>query len=180
MLPSRRLALIAFALPLFSLVGCGPVKRPDGGEGLLAPGMTAPDVVGVDAEGREVSVAGLRGKLVVVYFYPRDGTPGCTKEACAFRDAWQRLQSGGVHVLGVSTDSPDKHRAFQEEHGLPFALASDESGAIGRAYGVSKKIWGYDRVTFLVARDGRVARVWPSVDPGIHATEIIAEAERTP
>ena len=114
----------------------------------------------------------------VVYFYPADGTPGCTKEACAFRDSWTKLDQAGVVVLGVSSNSAESHRKFQKEHQLPFALASDESGAIASSYGVSKKLWGYDRVSFLVGKDGRIAKIWPSVDPGVHANEVIAESAK--
>ncbi len=161
-------------------VACGgPVKRPDGGVGLLPPGAVAPEVVGQGPTG-DVSLTGLRGHPVVIYFYPQDETPGCTKEACAFRDAWTELQKNDIAIVGVSSNSAERHQAFQQKHQLPFALASDDSGEIGAAYGVSKKLWGYDRVTFLVGRDGRVAHVWPSVDPGVHAREVIDEASRLP
>jgi thioredoxin-dependent peroxiredoxin len=162
-----------------SLVACGPVKRPDGGTGLLPIGAEAPDVVGHDAEEREVRLSALRGRPVVVYFYPQDGTPGCTKEACAFRDAWDRLEKAEVAVIGVSTNSAESHREFLKKERLPFALASDQ-GTIGQAYGVKKNLWGFERVTFLVGRDGKVARVWPSVDPGVHADDVVEEASRLP
>ncbi len=160
------------------LVACGPVKRPDGGAGLIPVGTPAPDVIGLDATKREVKLSSLRGRPVVVFFYPADGTPGCTKEACAFRDAWNKFEQSNVGVIGVSTDSTESHEKFQREKNLPFALASDESGAIGRAYGVSKKLWGYDRVSFLVDRDGKIARVWPDVDPGVHADEVLVAATK--
>jgi len=146
----------------------------------LSPGDRAPDFALPDADGAVVSLAGLAGRRLVVYFYPADGTPGCTAEACAFRDAWQKLDQAGIVVLGVSTNSAESHRKFQKEHKLPFALAADESGAVGTAYGVSKKLWGYDRVSFLVGKDGRIAKIWPSVDPGVHANEVIAEASKLP
>ena len=111
---------------------------------------------------------------------PQDETPGCTKEACAFRDAWKQLEKADIAVVGVSSNSAERHKEFQAKHQLPFPLASDDSGEIGAAYGVSKKLWGYDRVTFLVDRNGKVAHVWPSVDPGIHANEVMAEAARLP
>lgn len=160
--------------------GCGEVKRPDGGKGLLPVGAVAPSVTGEDANRREVRLDAVRGQPAVVYFYPRDGTPGCTKEACAFRDAWKRFDDAKVVVIGVSTDSPERHRAFQDEHKLPFALASDEDGKVGEAYGVRKNLWGYDRVTFLVGKDGKVARVWPNVDPGVHASEVLGAAAALP
>jgi peroxiredoxin Q/BCP len=158
-------------------IGCrGTVKRPDGGRGLLPVGAPAPDLVARDVQGREVRLSSLRGKWVVVYFYPADDTPGCTKEACAFRDTWRRYEDAGVAIIGVSSNSPEKHREFQKKYGLPFPLAADEDGAIGTSYGVPKKIWGYDRVSFLVDEEGRVAKVWPSVDPGVHANEVLRAA----
>ncbi len=157
-------------------LACGPVQRPDGGAGLLAVGATAPDFVGRDPARHEVKLSTLRGRPVVVFFYPIDGSPGCTKEACAFRDAWKRFEAANVGVIGVSSNSPESHEKFQREKGLPFALASDESGTVGTAYGVSKKPWGYDRVSFLIDREGKVARVWPNVDPGVHAEEVLTAA----
>ncbi|MDB4946310.1 MAG: Thiol peroxidase, Bcp-type [Labilithrix sp.] len=171
---------MAALLGASTLAGCGEPKRPDGGSGLLGPGAAAPDVAGEDPAGHVVRLSESRGKAVVVYFYPADGTPGCTKEACAFRDAWSKLDQAGIVVLGVSSNSAESHRKFQKEHNLPFALAADESGTIASSYGVGKKLWGYDRVSFLVGKDGKVAKVWPSVDPGVHAGEVIAEAAKLP
>ena len=176
----KHLVVRATLLTALALAACGEVKRPDGGSGLVPIGAAAPEVVGEDPAGHQVRLSESKGKAVVVYFYPADGTPGCTKEACAFRDAWQKLDQAGIVVLGVSSNSAESHRKFQKEHQLPFALASDESGAIGSAYGVSKKLWGYDRVSFLVGKDGRIAKIWPSVDPGVHASEVIAEASKLP
>lgn len=175
------LTALVLALTLAVLaVACGQVRRPDGGFGLLPLGASAPEVIARSPQGDEVRLTALRGKAVVVYFYPQDETPGCTTEACAFRDAWKELEKAGITVVGVSSNSAERHKEFQEKHQLPFALASDEAGEIGATYGVSKKLWGYDRVTFLVDRNGKVAHVWPSVDPGIHAREVMAEAARLP
>jgi peroxiredoxin Q/BCP len=173
-------ALLLVALVALLAVACGPVKRPDGGFGLLPSGAGAPEVVARGPAGEEVRLTALRGKAVVVYFYPQDETPGCTKEACAFRDAWKELDKANIAVIGVSSNSAERHKEFQEKHQLPFALASDDSGEIAAGYGVSKHLWGYDRVTFLVDRNGKVAHVWPSVDPGIHAREVMDEAARLP
>jgi thioredoxin-dependent peroxiredoxin len=174
---------VVFASTLLALAGlglavaaCGEVRRPDGGSGLLPIGAAAPDLSAEDAEGRPSRLSDRRGRAVIVYFYPQDETPGCTKEACAFRDSWTKLQAAQVDVIGVSTNSAERHRTFQKKQKLPFSLAADESGAIGNAYGVSKKLWGYERVTFLVDRDGKVAKVWPSVDPALHADEVLREA----
>lgn len=162
-----------------AFVACGgDVKRPDGGFGLLPQGAPAPEVVGKTRAGEEVRLSGLRGHATVVYFYPQDETPGCTKEACAFRDAWKELAKADVAVLGVSVNSEERHRAFQRSHELPFPLVSDEGGVVAAAYGVPKRLWGYDRVTFLVDRDGKIARVWPSVDPAVHARDVLAEASK--
>jgi peroxiredoxin Q/BCP len=159
------------------LTACSPVRRPDGGVGLLPVGAAAPDVVGYDVAGAEVRLSSLAGKKqAVVYFYPKDASPGCTTEACAFRDAWDKYTAAGVVVIGVSTDSPESHHAFLAKKKLPFALASDESMAVGAAYGVPKRVWGYSRVSFLVGTDGKVRKVWPDVDPGLHADEVLAAA----
>ena len=172
---------VAFSAVLAGLAGlasCGPARRPDGGSGLLPVGSPAPEVVGYDASGAEVRLSALTAaqKKAVVYFYPKDGSPGCTTEACAFRDAWDRYTRADIRVIGVSSDSPASHKAFLEKKKLPFALASDESGAIGASYGVPKRLWGFSRVTFLVGSDGKIAHVWPDVDPGIHADRVLAAA----
>jgi peroxiredoxin Q/BCP len=173
-----RRAILGIGLTAFVVAACySTPRRPDGGEGLLAPGALAPDLEAVDAAGASIRLSSLRGQAVVVYFYPRDGTPGCTKEACAFRDAW-RLERAKVAVIGVSSQSRESHLAFQKEHGLPFPLVADESGRVQRAYGVAKGLFGYARVSFLVGPDGRVVRVWPDVDPAVHADEVLAEASR--
>ena len=177
-LVSAALVLVLASTSLFGVACSGGVRRPDGGFGLLPTGAVAPELVGHRPAADAVRLETLRGKAVVVYFYPQDETPGCTKEACAFRDAWKDLEKADIAVVGVSTNSRERHDAFQQRHQLPFPLISDDTGEIGAAYGVSKKLWGYDRVTFLVGRDGKVAHVWPAVDPGIHAREVIAVAAK--
>jgi len=172
----RSWPVLLLSLLLSLVVACGPVRRPDGGSGLLPPGSPAPDVTGRDLAKREVTLSSLRGTPVVVFFYPADGTPGCTKEACAFRDAWTKYEQANVRVIGVSNDSPESHEKFQREKNLPFALASDETGAVAAAYGVKKNLWGFERVSFLVDREGKIARVWPDVDPGVHADEVLTSA----
>lgn len=172
--------------PLLALVlslafGCShPGVRPDGAVGPLTSGAAAPEVVGIDAAGHEVRLTAQRGHPVVVYFYPKDGTPGCTREACAFRDTWAQFVQAQVVVIGVSGDSARSHQAFLSEQKIPFALAADEDGAIASAYGVGKGTFGYERVTFLVDGSGRVARYWPDVDPGVHAKEVLAAALALP
>ena len=140
---------------------------------MLPVGATAPDVVGYDVNGKASRLSALRGHLVVVYFYPRDETPGCTTEACAFRDVWARYQAAGVSVIGVSKDSRKSHIEFAHEHKLPFALVADTKGSVGRAWGVSSGLFGYERVSFLVGKDGHIVHVWPDVDPGVHAAQVL-------
>ena len=167
------------AILLLLSAACGPIVRPDGGKGLLPIGAMAPDVIGEAPDGSVTRLTAVRGHSAVVYFYPKDGTPGCTKEACAFRDAFTRYERLHVTIFGVSGDSSEIHAAFRESHRLPFSLVSDESGAIAQAYGVSRTLGMDSRVTFLVGADGRIARVWPDVDPGVHANEVLAAVQTT-
>ena len=177
MIDRRKALVLILASALTPTLACGTtVKRPDGGAGLLPVGSVAPDVTAEDAKGQPVHLSDYRGKPVVVYFYPADDTPGCTKEACAFRDVWKKFEKADVIVIGVSSNDAEKHRAFRKKHNLPFPLAADVDGTAGKAYGVPKTVFGYDRVTFLVAGDGRVAKVWPEVDPGVHAEEVLKAA----
>ncbi len=171
-------ALIACTL-VVALAGCvRPAQRPDGQSGTLPVGSPAPEVVGYDAAHKPVSVSSSHGHPVVVYFYPRDGSPGCTKEACAFRNVWDRYVQANVTVIGVSTDSPERHQNFLRDKHLPFALASDESGVVANAYGVGRAFWGESRISFLVDGNGKIAHVWNDVDPGVHANEVLAEANK--
>jgi len=155
------------------LSACGAQQRPDGGKGVLPVGATAPELSGRDATGKEQRLSQSRGKPAVVYFYPKDGTPGCTKEACAFRDTWNRFTEKGVMIFGVSRDSEASHTEFLKKHELPFPLVADESGALQSAYGVPSRLGMAARVSFLVDAQGRIARVWPDVDPGVHADEVL-------
>lgn len=163
----------------FSLLlgACKPALRTDGGRGPLPVGAIAPDVVGITSDGRATALSAARGQAAVVYFYPKDETPGCTKEACAFRDAFTRYEARHVAIFGVSRDSEESHKKFRAKHALPFPLVSDEDGTIANAYGVTTTLGMTSRVTFLVGADGRIVRVWPDVDPGVHADEVLAAAE---
>jgi thioredoxin-dependent peroxiredoxin len=147
--------------------------------GLLAAGTQAPDVEGKDAKGQAQHLSDRRGHVSIVYFYPKDGTPGCTKEACAFRDTFDKFNQRGVTIFGVSRDDEASHAKFRTEHSLPFPLVSDPSGAVQKAYGVPDRVPGLaSRVTFLVAADGRIAKVWPDVDPAVHADEVFQAIEQ--
>ena len=144
------------------------------------PGDTAPALSGPTDEG-SFSLADQAGKPVVVYFYPKDLTPGCTTEACGFRDAQADLRAAGAVVVGVSKDPPKRHAKFRDKHQLNFPLVSDEDGSICEAWGVwqlkkfmGREYMGIVRATFLVAADGRVQRVWPKVKVKGHVDEVIS------
>jgi peroxiredoxin Q/BCP len=140
----------------------------------LAPGAPAPAVSFALSSGEKLSLESLRGKPVVVYFYPKDDTPGCTVEAQEIRDLYDQLKQSGAAVIGVSTDPSDSHRAFAEKHALPFLLASDESGALAKAFGVPLKNGRATRVSFVIGADGRIKRTFPQVTPKGHAAELLA------
>ena len=175
-----RKALAAAVAGALALVGCGPVKRADGGTGLLPVGSATPDLRAKDQHGAERSLAAERGHPTVVYFYPKDATPGCTKEACAFRDAWDRYKAARVQVFGVSGDDVASHADFAKEQKLPFPILADTSGAWATAFGVPKTLGMTKRVTFLLDKDGKVAKVYPDVDPGVHAADVLADATALP
>ena len=133
----------------------------------------APSFQALDQASQMRTLEEFRGRTVILYFYPRDATPGCTREACAFRDAWERLEQAGAQVLGVSTDDVSSHRAFAEEHGLPFPLLADTDAAIARAYGVPVSFGAARRMTFLIDGRGQIRKVFEDVDPAVHAGEVI-------
>jgi peroxiredoxin Q/BCP len=156
------------------LGACFPVARPDGGKGLLPVGATAPDFKASAIDGTTSTLSAARGHLAVVYFYPKDETPGCTREACGFRDAFKSYETRRVAIFGISRDSQESHRSFRTKHTLPFWLVADEDGSVARTYGVPGALGMTSRVTFLIGADGRVLRVWPDVDPSVHADEVLA------
>ena len=142
----------------------------------MAPAFTAPA-----NGGGKLSLADFMGKNVVLFFYPKDDTPGCTKEACAFRDCFEALQLKGAAVLGVSVDSVKSHEKFAKKFKLPFTLVADEDRKIVQAYGVwgeksfmGRNYLGTHRVTFLIGPDGRIKKIWPKVKPEEHAKEVLA------
>ena len=147
----------------------------------LKAGDPAPEFSAATNGGGKISLAGLRGKNVVLYFYPRDDTPGCTKEACAFRDHSAEFKKAGAVVLGVSTDPVKSHDKFAAKFKLPFTLLADEDKKIVQAYSVwgeksfmGRKYQGTHRVTFLIGPDGRIKKIWPQVKPDEHAEEVLA------
>jgi thioredoxin-dependent peroxiredoxin len=148
---------------------------------LLTTGAAAPDISARRRDGTTLTLSSLRGRFVLVYFYPKDDTPGCTAEASALNDNLAELAESGADVIGVSTDSWESHQRFSEKYGLEFALASDSDHQIRRAYGVGKMMGVLpvvQRVSFLVGPDGRIAHVWPHVSPARHAAEVLAEVRR--
>lgn len=140
----------------------------------LSVGSPAPSFSAKDDAGNTVSLADFAGKTVVLYFYPKDDTPGCTKEAQGFRDAYPEYQGKDIVVLGVSMDDEASHKMFKEKYGLPFTLVADSDGAITNAYDVSGG--GYSkRVTYIINGDGVIEKVFESVKTDTHAADILAE-----
>jgi peroxiredoxin Q/BCP len=144
--------------------------------GALAPTFSTNAIVGDQTVPMRLS--DYRGRKVVLYFYPKDNTPGCTKEACAFRDGYAKLQGWGIALFGCSIDAETSHRAFAKKFGLPFPLLLDPGNKIAKAYGADNgiPILGLDRrVTYVIGEDGRILKVYPSVDPGTHAVQIVQD-----
>jgi peroxiredoxin Q/BCP len=153
-----------------------PAARSGVAPGDLAPGFSLPD----DA-GSLVALTDFRGRPVVLYFYPKDDTEGCTKEACDFRDHWRAFQQAGAVILGVSPDSMESHRKFKAKYDLPFALLSDVDHAVALAYGAwgPKKMYGREyegilRTTVVIDAEGRIARMFPKVKVKDHADAVLA------
>lgn len=147
----------------------------------LEAGMVAPDFELLDETGEKRRLSDYRGKALVLYFYPKDDTPGCTTEACAFRDDYSAYEKAGVVILGVSPDKPKSHAKFKAKYNLPFTLLADEEHAVCEAYGVwgRKKFMGreYDgvfRTTFVIDAAGTIARVFHDVKPAGHSLEVLA------
>jgi peroxiredoxin Q/BCP len=140
----------------------------------LAVGTKAPTFTTQDTSGKTVSLENYAGKTVILYFYPKDDTPGCTKEACSFRDNYSAYQDKDITVFGVSMDDVASHQKFTEKFNLPFPLLADTNGAIAKAYGVDGG--GYaKRVTFVIDETGKVAKVYDTVKTDTHASDILAD-----
>jgi peroxiredoxin Q/BCP len=145
----------------------------------LKVGDTAPDFSLLDEHGLPVSLKDFRGKKVVVlYFYPKDFTSGCTAEACSFRDNYKPIQDKGAVVIGVSLDSVESHSKFSEKHNLPFAILSDKNKEVAKAYGVLG-VGGFltKRVTFIINKDGKITHIFPKVDVKRHSEEVLKALE---
>ena len=137
-------------------------------------GDRAPDFEGPSAEGKILGLKDFVGKNVVLYFYPKDDTPGCTKEACSFRDNLQPIRSLGAEIVGVSVDSVDSHKKFSTKFGLTFPLISDKEKRIAKAYGVLRVTGSTNRVTFIIDKNGKIAKIFPKVDVSKHTEEVVA------
>ena len=147
---------------------------------MLKEGTVAPDFTVKDENGETVRLKDLRGQKVVLYFYPKDDTPGCTKEACAFRDAFAAYKKRNIKVLGVSLDSEASHKKFAIKYKLPFTLLADTDHAISDAYGVygqkkfmGRSYMGVNRMTFLIDEKGKIKKVFEKVKPDDHAQEVL-------
>ncbi len=152
---------------------------------MLAPGYPAPAFALTADDGATVRLSDLRGRAVVLYFYPKDDTPGCTKEACSFRDAWSDVQESGAAVFGVSPDGVTSHQKFRAKYRLPFSLLSDPDHTVAAAYGAwgeksmyGKKYEGILRTTFLIDGAGVIRRIFERVKPDGHADEVLAAVQR--
>lgn len=148
---------------------------------MLQPGAIAPDFTLPNQDGVPVSLRDFRGKQVVLYFYPKDNTPGCTRQACAFAGAYGEFAALDAVVIGISKDSPASHQRFAEKYSLPFLLLADPELTAIQAYGVwqEKKLYGkvsmgVVRTTFLIDREGRIQKVMPNVKPDTNAAEVLA------
>ena len=148
---------------------------------MLAEGQPAPEFTLASDSGDHISLVSLRGKPVVLYFYPKDDTPGCTTQACGIRDAWGEFERRGAVVLGISPDSAASHVRFRQKYGLPFTLLTDPDHAIAEAYGVwvekknyGKTYMGIERSTFVIDAYGNVSKVMRQVKPDTHAADVLA------
>ena len=151
------------------------------GVDVVEEGKLAPDFELESDSGERVRLSALRGKPVVLYFYPRDNTPGCTTQACGIHDAYGEFQRAGAVVLGVSPDKVSAHVKFKAKYGLPFTLLADTEKAVAEAYGVwgekmryGRKYFGIRRTTFVIGADGTVVKVFPNVKPDAHADDVLA------
>lgn len=151
---------------------------------MLTVGDKAPDFRLPDQDGTEHTLSEVKGQWALVYFYPKDDTPGCTKEACGMRDAFPKFKKLGLTVFGVSVDSVKKHAKFAEKYQLPFILLADEQKEMVEAYGVwgkkkfmGREYMGTNRVSFLIDPKGKIAKVYPQVKPEVHAEEVLADVK---
>jgi peroxiredoxin Q/BCP len=164
----------SLAVAVAGLVTVLAVLLPGRAQAELAEGTPAPDVGGLTQDGKELRLRDLRGKFVVVYFYPKDDTPGCTKQACNFRDSWKTYQELGAVVVGVSTDNTESHGAFARKYRLPFPLLADPKKEIMKAFGVGTAWFAFAaRTTFVIDKEGVIRRVFKKVNAGANNGEVL-------
>ena len=166
--------VISAAIALFWLGGAAHMAHGQN----LSVGDVAPDFELNDQDGRMHSLEDYRNEWVALYFYPKDDTPGCTTEACEFRDDIFKYRQMGCQILGVSLDDEESHKDFAEKYGLPFPLLADTEGSAADAYGVKARMFGMSvakRQTFLIDPDGRIARHYEKVDPDTHSAEVLKD-----
>lgn len=147
--------------------------------------MAAPDFTLLDANGQPHKLSDYRGKPIVLYFYPKDDTPGCTKEACNFRDDYSAYQKAGIEIIGISPDSSESHARFQKKYDLPFLLLADKNHEVCELYGVwgkkknmGREYFGVFRTTFLINETGKIIKIFEGVKPTDHSQEVLWEFER--
>jgi peroxiredoxin Q/BCP len=141
---------------------------------VIEEGKPAPDFELESDSGETVKLSQLRGKPVVLYFYPKDDTPGCTRQACGIRDAWSEFQRAGAEVFGISADSQASHERFKSKYSLPFTLLADPDRKLAEPYGVGQEgKRSYERSTFVIDADGNIARILRRVNPDRHADEVL-------
>jgi peroxiredoxin Q/BCP len=167
-------ALALFVLLAFAALACGAaeVGPPP------AVGSPAPAFALRDQTGAQRTLADYAGKWLVLYFYPKDGTPGCTKEVCAYRDSIAKVRAAGAEVVGVSVDDVDSHKKFAEEQQVPFPLLADSDKSVAQAYGVLTSRFGVKyarRDTFVIDPQGKIAKYYPDVDPEKNVTQVVAD-----
>ncbi|NNF49624.1 MAG: peroxiredoxin [Woeseiaceae bacterium] len=172
---TRKTTIALFALALIAVLGFTPIGVANEE---IAVGGTAPEFELSDQDGQLHSLEDYRDQWVVLYFYPKDETPGCTTEACEFRDNIFAFRDLNAQILGVSLDDVESHKAFAENHGLPFPLLADVDGVAATAYGVKTRRFGMDlakRQTFIIAPDGKIAKHYLKVNPAEHSKQVLTD-----
>ncbi len=168
----RTKIFLSLVLFLAGIVSCANAKM------TLKEGKTAPDFSLMGNDGEMHKLSDFKGQYVVLYFYPKDETPGCTTEACSFRDNISAITKTGTKVIGVSVQDVSSHKDFVKQYGLNFLLLADNEKKVSKEYGVLNSTWGMDnRVTFIINPAGKIVKIFPKVDPNGHAKEVLAELE---
>lgn len=168
----RTKIILPLAMLLIGVISCANAKV------ALKEGETAPNFSLMGNDGEMHKLSDFKGQYVVLYFYPKDETPGCTTEACNFRDNISAITKTGTKVIGVSVQDVSSHKDFVKQYGLNFLLLADNEKKVSKDYGVLNTAWGMDnRVTFVIDPAGKIAKIYPKVDPNGHAKEVLAELE---